>query len=418
MASTSYTDSSGQGTGSSFIPDYPQSAFLQQIAQHASDYADQAYSRYDSTFQPLENSLISDSQKFQSPEYQREQGGQAAAGAAQAGEAQRTNSLRDLQAFGIDPSGGRYAELDQAERGRTAATQTGASQMAMRATAQAGRDMRGQAIGIGQKNLDRASQNLQTASNLKYPPLGQTSQNSNGSHSRTQQTDPQQQQGGGGSGGGSGGGNPSNAPASWAGTAGNPGQSVRPGGGGGGGDGGGDGGGGSDPGLQGDQNWGGMDYGGGDAAGPSDWQNQDNSSGNAYDSGNSGDQSGGWNDPANNSGNAYDSGYQDPGPVADSGGDNYAAGGGTIGGINGRPGGAIPTSDSPSSGQQVDDVPIHANAGEFMIPKDVAAWKGQEFFQKLIETSRKARVTAPAHGTTNPAQAQQQGQAENRAMGQ
>jgi hypothetical protein len=36
--------------------------------------------------------------------------------------------------------------------------------------------------------------------------------------------------------------------------------------------------------------------------------------------------------------------------------------------------------------------------GEFIVPRDVAAWKGQEFFQKLIEQSRKTMQGAPAKG--------------------
>lgn len=70
-------------------------------------------------------------------------------------------------------------------------------------------------------------------------------------------------------------------------------------------------------------------------------------------------------------------------------------------------GGAIPASMSPSGGQQTDDIqaqgpggqPLNMNANEFVIPQDVALWKGQEFFQKLIEGSRKARMGAPAKPT-------------------
>ena len=36
------------------------------------------------------------------------------------------------------------------------------------------------------------------------------------------------------------------------------------------------------------------------------------------------------------------------------------------------------------------------NVGEFVVPKDVVSWKGEEFFQKLIEGSRKAKPQAPA----------------------
>ena len=78
-------------------------------------------------------------------------------------------------------------------------------------------------------------------------------------------------------------------------------------------------------------------------------------------------------------------------------------------------GGAIPPSASPSGGRQVDDIPaqgpggrpLRMNANEFVIPQDVALWKGQEFFQNLIDQSRKKRVTAPAQPSAPGAQPQQ-----------
>lgn len=61
------------------------------------------------------------------------------------------------------------------------------------------------------------------------------------------------------------------------------------------------------------------------------------------------------------------------------------------------PGGAIPSRASPSGGDVVDDVPARLTAGEFVVPKDVVQWKGEEFFQKLIMGSRKkAQTEAPA----------------------
>jgi hypothetical protein len=74
-------------------------------------------------------------------------------------------------------------------------------------------------------------------------------------------------------------------------------------------------------------------------------------------------------------------------------------------------GGAIPASMSPSGGQQTDDVqaqgpgnrPLNLNANEFVIPQDVALWKGQEFFQNLIDQSRKRSMTASAKPQPMPA---------------
>lgn len=68
-------------------------------------------------------------------------------------------------------------------------------------------------------------------------------------------------------------------------------------------------------------------------------------------------------------------------------------------------GGAIPPEASPSRGQAIDDVPARVNVGEFIVPKDVVSWKGEEFFQRLIQGSRKAKVDAPAKPEVAPAPA-------------
>ena len=108
---------------------------------------------------------------------------------------------------------------------------------------------------------------------------------------------------------------------------------------------------------------------------------------------NSGYSSGGFDNSGNNSSfNTYGTDY--------SGGDSSSgfARGGAIPDPTATPGGQVPVSASPSAGQQVDDVHASLTPDEFVIPRDVAMWKGQEFFQKLIAQSRKNRATAPAHG--------------------
>ncbi len=67
------------------------------------------------------------------------------------------------------------------------------------------------------------------------------------------------------------------------------------------------------------------------------------------------------------------------------------------------PGGAIPVGASPSGGAVTDDVPasgpkgaIRLNGGEFVIPKDVAAWEGEKSLQNLIMKARKAKAEATA----------------------
>jgi hypothetical protein len=64
------------------------------------------------------------------------------------------------------------------------------------------------------------------------------------------------------------------------------------------------------------------------------------------------------------------------------------------GGADPTTGGFVSQELSPSAGAQTDDVDARLNAGEFVIPKDVAAWKGQEFFYKLMAQARAMRATA------------------------
>src|SRR5436190_5514169 len=52
--------------------------------------------------------------------------GSAQAGVQQGAEAGRQASIKDLQSFGIDPSSGRYAALDQASRVMSGAQAAGA----------------------------------------------------------------------------------------------------------------------------------------------------------------------------------------------------------------------------------------------------------------------------------------------------
>jgi hypothetical protein len=52
------------------------------------------------------------------------------------------------------------------------------------------------------------------------------------------------------------------------------------------------------------------------------------------------------------------------------------------------PGGGVPVSASPSGGSMTDDVDAKLTAHEFVIPKDVAIWKGHEHFVKAIDKAR------------------------------
>lgn len=62
------------------------------------------------------------------------------------------------------------------------------------------------------------------------------------------------------------------------------------------------------------------------------------------------------------------------------------------GDVDATTGGPVPPGASPTRGIAVDDVPAQLTVGEFVIPKDVKEWKGEEFFHKLIEASRTAKA--------------------------
>ena len=146
------------------------------------------------------------------------------------------------------------------------------------------------------------------------------------------------------------------------------------------------------------------DYGNNQASLPSGWQDpatQTTTDPGVWGNGaSSTDLSGAGSDPFSNAGGVDLSGGSfDPSQMTDLSGGSYAAGG------------PIPATQSPSGGRQVDDIkaqgpggqPLRMNANEFVIPQDVALWKGQEFFQNLIDQSRKRRVTASAQPSPMPA---------------
>lgn len=56
-------------------------------------------------------------------------------------------------------------------------------------------------------------------------------------------------------------------------------------------------------------------------------------------------------------------------------------------------GGAVPVDLSPSRGAIPDDVPSALTPGEFVLPEDVVRWKGEEFFNRLVEKSRTDKKT-------------------------
>lgn len=376
----------------------------------------------------------------------------AEANVASAGDAARKNSESALQAYGVDPSSGRYAALDSASRLATAGNAAGAGNQARIAALNQYGTMLGQEQGYNAQNAQLANAGLSTAGNLLgaatnanlglgnlgiaagnasnsiregllHPGTVSQSNSSGSSSGSSSSSDPSSDgsggskaggnQGAGGGGSGPGGGSGYNGAPSGAGSSG--GGSDNPfynsGGGGSGGN-----------------------YTDSNGYSPGDqYYDPYGATGSLGDNTGSGSSStdssggyGGYYDPysatgdLSGGGTGYDASTYDTG----GGGIDYSSwtGGDSTGAATGGPigeeyyaqgggvlpddsttGGTVPQTASPSMGGRTDDVNARLNVGEFVIPKDVTAWKGQEFFQKLIKQSREARLGAPATPQKKPA---------------
>lgn len=470
LASQTYDWANSVWVKNSALTDQNIQQFLHVSAQSL-DQAQNDTSRYNNLFQPMENQLIHDANTYASADRIKSNMGAAEATTGQAMDAGRQNAIRDLQAAGIDPSSGRYQELDAAERAQAAAAQAGAGQQSRLATEATGRALRSEAIQVGERypgqitnELNTAMQGVSGAENaalsntnteaaalgtaanfIKFPPVSNTSQsqgqsrqqatNSSSSpapnsnkQNQPKQNQPQQNGAGGSKGpgfpmGGGNGAQPAFSPnpffnsspdgtptgnstdtgfSEFGGTNINQSNDMM------------------NPFSPDDPNYNNYNYSGTDPGNP--FSSYDPTTNASYDNSGVGNQAGGYSQGAGSSGSYAGSYAPDLGsgsPWDSNGGYSNVGGGSTSGDTGGgyyAKGGAIqgalPSAASPSGGRQTDDIqaPIagggkaHLNANEFVIPKDVALWKGQEFFQKLIMQSRKARVTqSPAQPTQQPA---------------
>lgn len=104
---------------------------------------------YQQYFTPEYQSLVTDANNYSSTARIQQAMGAAESGVAQNFNGQRDAALADLQSFGIDPSSGRYAQLDTAERTQQAAAAAGAGFQAEQSTEATGRALRSEALQLG-----------------------------------------------------------------------------------------------------------------------------------------------------------------------------------------------------------------------------------------------------------------------------
>lgn len=105
--------------------------------------------QYKNLFMPEYQNLVQDANNYSSQARIQQAMGAAESGVAQNFNSQRNAALASLQSFGIDPSSGRYAALDQTERLQQAAAQAGAGFQAEQATEATGRALRSEALQLG-----------------------------------------------------------------------------------------------------------------------------------------------------------------------------------------------------------------------------------------------------------------------------
>ena len=318
--------------------------YLQQ-ANYASSAGQNLWGRYQNTIEPLSNQYIQEAGSYASAPRQNFNAGQAESTAGQAADQASSAAKQQLMDFGVNPSSGMYGELTAATNAQKAASQASAGTEAAVQTQNTGRQMLQNAVTMGQQ-LPGESVNEQNAA---YQGISGAENSILGLE--------------------------------------NTGANLM------------------------------------DSASPffSDAANADklppigntsSSSGSQHSSSQSTPQSPGLGTPpeyeqsaaagpGDNSNDQFSAADTDFGSGASGG---YAGGGGVLP-SNATSGGFVPHTASPSHGAETDDIPARLNADEFVIPRDVVHWKGSEFFQKLIDQSRKARgaPNPPAQGQMKPA---------------
>ena len=133
-------------------------AITSQIVQQSADAQKESNqaavddrSRYEDTFQPLEDKFMAEAKSYASPERQQEEMGKAQATVGQQFDAARAAATRNLESFGVDPSSTRAQALDVGSRMAEAAAKAGAGNTAQDQTEATGRQLEAAALNIGRQ---------------------------------------------------------------------------------------------------------------------------------------------------------------------------------------------------------------------------------------------------------------------------
>lgn len=323
-----YNWAQGQFNNASSVTDQQINNYLNNANQSLAQ-SDSLWNQYNNTFAPVMGQYAQEAQSWASPQMQNFNAGQAESTATQAADQAANNAKEQLMSFGVNPSSGMYGELEDAQQAARAASAASAGTEASLQTKQTGQQM---LLNAGQMGQQLPGQSV-NAMNAAYQGVAGAENSILGLE---------------------------NTGANLMGSA-NPyfssaGNSLKM------------------PGVGNTSQ--------SQSFGTSTNQSQSNS------------QSGGGNVNAPSQANPWVTG---PGDNSNDGfsaaATNLGSGAGSYadGGVIPTTGGHVPPSASPSHGAQTDDIPARLNADEYVIPRDVVHWKGKEFFEKLIQQSRKAR---------------------------
>ena len=126
----------------------------------------QGKARYNDVFQPLADNLVDEALTYNTQARQELEAGRNAARVEQAAEAERANTERRLQGYGVDPSQLRAGALDLQYAVDTAAAKVAASNKGRQAVEDTGRALRDKAIALGIDERNFAQSEGQLAANV------------------------------------------------------------------------------------------------------------------------------------------------------------------------------------------------------------------------------------------------------------
>src|SRR5208283_4580193 len=121
------------------------------MSQQGLNLANTQTSDYNNIYRPEDQQLANLASTYSSTAEQNLNAGAAESDVKQGAAAGLDSAKMNLQSYGIDPSSGMYAELEDAQNAGSGAAAAGAGQQAIRATQATGRQLLGESVQVGEQ---------------------------------------------------------------------------------------------------------------------------------------------------------------------------------------------------------------------------------------------------------------------------